>query len=173
MREGTGEVEVPVAPREAFAYLADPRHAPRWFAGVEVVDAPQGPIAMGVTWRFIQTQSGGRASPTRMALYEPPTRFVWRTARRWPATNLTWEVNCLPVTENPRATLLRLTIRIEPGPLGWLSVLAASAFRSSVIADRAQRAVERARDVLVASSPTPRGPSIARPPRRRQSRRNQ
>ena len=40
MREGSGEVEAPVAPHVAFAYLADPRHAPRWFAGVEVADAP-------------------------------------------------------------------------------------------------------------------------------------
>ena len=35
MREGSGEVEAPVAPHVAFTYLADPRHAPRWFAGVE------------------------------------------------------------------------------------------------------------------------------------------
>jgi uncharacterized protein YndB with AHSA1/START domain len=161
MREGSGEVEAPVAPHVAFAYLADPRHAPRWFAGVEVKDAPAGSLAAGSHWTFIQTQSGGRPSPTRMAVYEPPERFVWRTERRWPATNLAWEMRCLPVAENPRATLLRLTIRIEPGPLGWLTTLAASAFRSDVIAERAQRAVERARDILVASSPA------SRPPRRR------
>jgi uncharacterized protein YndB with AHSA1/START domain len=153
MREGSGEIEAPVAPHEAFAYLSDPRHAPRWFAGVEVADAPTGPLATGATWTFIQTQSGGRASRTRMALYEPPTRFIWRTARRWPATNLTWELRCLPVADNPRATLLRLTIRIDPGPLGWFSALAASALRGDVIAERAQRAVDRARDALIASSP--------------------
>ena len=44
MREGSGEVEAPVAPHVAFAYLADPRHAPRWFAGVEVADVPTGSI---------------------------------------------------------------------------------------------------------------------------------
>ncbi len=158
MREGTGEIEAPVAPHVAFAYLADPRHAPRWFAGVEVADAPAGPLAAGAQWDFVQTQSGGRKSPTRMAVYEPPERFVWRTARRWPATNLTWELRCLPVAEDPRATLLRLTIRIEPGPLGWLTTLLASAFRSEVIAERAQRAVERARDVLIATSPAQRPP---------------
>jgi len=161
MREGLGEVEAPVAPHVAFAYLADPRHAPRWFAGVEVKDAPTGSLSAGARWTFIQTQSGGRPSPTHMAVYEPPERFLWRTMRRWPATNLAWEMRCLPVAENPRATLLRLTIRIEPGPLGWLTTLAASVFRSDVIAERAQRAVERARDILVASSPAPR------PPRRR------
>jgi hypothetical protein len=91
-----------------------------------------------------------------MAVYEPPERFVWRTARHWPATNLTWEMRCLPVAENPRATRLRLTIRIEPGAFGWLSALAASAIRGDVIAERAQRAVERARDVLIASSPATR-----------------
>ena len=90
-----------------------------------------------------------------MAVYEPPEHFVWRTARRWPATNLVWEMRCLPVEENPRATLLRLTIRIEPGPLGWLSALAASVMRGDVIAERAQRAVERAREALIATSPAP------------------
>jgi hypothetical protein len=156
MREGSGEIEAPVAPHVAFTYLADPRRAPRWFAGVEVVDAPDGPLAAGSRWTFIQTQSGGRKSPTRMEVYEPPTRFVWRTARRWPATNLAWEMRCLPVEENPRATLLRLTIRVEPGPLGWLSALAAGAFRGDVFSERAQRAVERARDILIATSPAPR-----------------
>jgi hypothetical protein len=67
-------------------------------------------------------------------------------------------MRCLPVADNPRATLLRLTIRIEPGPLGWLSMLAAGALRGEVIAERAQRAVERARDILIASSPAPRPP---------------
>ena len=156
MREGTGEVEVPVAPHVAFAYLVDPRHAPRWFAGVDVVDAPAGSLTAGARWTFIQTQSGGRKSPTRMAVYEPPSHFVWRTARRWPATNLAWEMRCLPVAENPRATVLRLTIRVEPGPLGWLSALAARAMRGDVFSERAQRAVERARDVLIATSPAPR-----------------
>ena len=155
MREGSGEIEAPVAPHVAFTYLADPRHAPRWFAGVEVVDAPDGPLVAGSRWTFIQAQSGNRASPTRMEAHEPPTRFVWRTTRRWPATNLAWEMRCLPVEENPRATLLRLTILIEPGPLGWLSALAASAMRGDVIAERAQRAVERARDALIATSPAP------------------
>jgi uncharacterized protein YndB with AHSA1/START domain len=155
MREGTGEIEAPVAPHVAFAYLADPRHAPRWFAGVEVADAPVGSLVAGSRWMFIQTQSGGRKSPTRMTVYEPPTRFIWRTMRRWPATNLAWEMRCLPVKENPRATLLRLTIRIEPGPLGWLSALAVGAMRGDVIVERAQRAVERARDALIATSPAP------------------
>src|SRR5690242_20373518 len=155
MREGAGEIEAPVAPQVAFAYLADPRHAPHWFAGVEVADAPVGSLAAGARWTFIQTQSVGRKSPTRMAVYEPPARFVWRTTLRWPATNLAWEMRCLPVEENPRATLLRLTIRIEPGPLGWLSALAVGAMRGDVIAERAQRAVERARDALIATSPAP------------------
>jgi len=166
MREGSGEVEAPVAPHVAFAYLADPRHAPRWFAGVEVADAPVGPLTAGSRWAFIQTQSGGRKSLTCMAVYEPPEHFVWRTTRRWPATNLAWEMHCLPVEENPRATLLRLTIRIEPGPLGWLSALAVGAMRGDVIAERAQRAVERARDALIATSPA------GRSPRRRDRRQN-
>ena len=60
MREGSGEVEAPVAPHVAFAYLADPRHAPRWFAGVEVADVPTGLLTTESHWTFIQTQSGGR-----------------------------------------------------------------------------------------------------------------
>src|SRR5262245_9422618 len=136
MREGSGEVEAPVAPQVAFAYLANPRHAPRWFAGVQVADATMGSLTVGAHWTCIQTQSGGRKSLTRLAVYEPPERFVWRTTRHWPTTNLSWEMRCLPVEENPRATLLRLTIRIEPGPLGWLSALAVSAMRGDVISER-------------------------------------
>jgi hypothetical protein len=76
-------------------------------------------------------------------------------------------MRCLPVEENPRATLLRLMIRIEPGPLGWLSALAASVMRGDVITERAQRAVERAREALIATSPASPSRQQGRRDRRR------
>jgi uncharacterized protein YndB with AHSA1/START domain len=155
MREGSGETTVAVAPGTAFAYLADPRHAPEWFAGVELQGALEGLPRAGMTWSFVQTQRGGRIVPARMAVYAPPERFVWRTTQRWPRTNLAWELRCAPV-EDPDtaggapATWVHLTIHIEPGPLGWLSLLAALPFQRGEIAERAQRAVDRAREALLA-----------------------
>ena len=147
-REGTGETTVAVAPAAAFAYLADPRRAPEWFAGVQFAERPEGEPRAGMRWRFVQVRSGNRIVPVRMAVYEPPTRFVLRTAHRWPRTNLRWEMRCEPATDGEGGTLLRMTIGIEPGPMGWLSLwLAKPAFRPDP-AMQAQRAVERARDAI-------------------------
>lgn len=146
MREGTGEATVTVAPAVAFAYLADPRHAPEWFAGVQFADEPEGEPRAGMRWRFIQVRSGARVVPVRMQVYEPPTRFVWRTTHIWPRTNLRWEMRCEPA---PGGTRLRMTIGIEPGPAGWLALwLAKPAFRPDP-AMQARRAVERAREALL------------------------
>ena len=41
-------------------------------------------------------------------------------------------------------TQLTFTIHIEPGPLGWLTLLAAAALSRGAVAHRAQRAVHRA-----------------------------
>lgn len=151
-REGTGETTVAVAPAVAFAYLADPRRAPEWFAGVQFAERPEGEPRAGMRWRFVQVRSGNRIVPVRMAVYEPPTRFVWRTTHRWPRTNLRWEMRCEPAPEGNAGevgALLRMTIGIEPGPMGWLSLwLAKPAFRPDP-AMQAQRAVERARDALL------------------------
>ena len=153
MREGTGEATVRVASAVAFAYLADPRRAPEWFAGVQFAERPEGEPRAGMRWRFIQVRSGNRIVPVRMEVYEPPTRFVWRTAHLWPRTNLRWEMRFEPVAdgedeEGGGGTRLRMTIGIEPGPMGWLSLwLAKPAFRPDP-AMQAQRAVERARDAI-------------------------
>src|SRR6185437_5905944 len=98
-REGTGEAAVAVAPTDAFAYLSNPLRAPEWFAGVQFAERPEGEPRAGMRWRFVQVRSGNRIVPVRMAVYEPPTRFVWRTTHRWPRTNLRWEMRCEPAPE--------------------------------------------------------------------------
>jgi uncharacterized protein YndB with AHSA1/START domain len=149
IREGSGEATVDMKPAVAFAYLTDPRNAPTWFAGVAFAQAPEGPPRAGMAWSFAQTQNGGRIVPARMLVYEPPSRFVWRTQHRWPRTNLVWELRCAPMDATGERTRLAFTIRIEPGPLGWLTLLAAAPFSRGAIARRAERAVERARAALM------------------------
>jgi uncharacterized protein YndB with AHSA1/START domain len=155
MPQGSGVATVAVAPAEAFAYLSNPLRAPEWFAGVQFAERPEGEPRAGMRWRFIQVRSGNRVVPMRMEVYEPPTRFAWRTTHLWPRTNLRWEMRCEPVAEGgdgeetEGGTRLRMTIGIEPGPMGWLALwLAKPAFRPDP-AMQAQRAVERARDALL------------------------
>src|SRR5512146_3245563 len=76
MREGTGEARVAVAPEAVVAYLADPRHAPEWFAGVEFTEQLEEAPRAGMTWRFVQVRSGNRVVPVRMEVYDPPMHFV-------------------------------------------------------------------------------------------------
>ena len=181
MRAGTGEATVAVAPDAAFAYLADPRHTQEWFAGARLVEPPEGAPHAGMTWRFVQVRSDNRVVPVRMAVYEPPTRFVWRTTLRWPRTNLRWEMRCEPETPSPpltpspqgegksvNGTLLRMTISIEPGPVGWLGLYLSPRLYRPDPAMQAQRAVERARDALEehAAPPSPRRSSAKRGRRR-------
>ncbi len=150
LREGTGAARVAVRPAATFAYLADPRNAPEWFAGAAFAQAPEGPPRQGMTWSVVQRQSSGRVAPVAMSVYEPPSRFVWRTQLRWPRTNLVWEMRCAPTEDE--GTGLTFTIRIEPGPLGWLTLLAAAPFSRGAVARRAQRAVDRACAALLERS---------------------
>lgn len=157
MREGTGQATVDIGPAAAFTYLADPRNAPEWFAGVALDGAPTGPLREGMTWRFVQRLRGGRVVPVRMDAYAFPSRFVWRTQFRWPRTNLAWEMRCEPlVAPNgepapaAQASRLTFTIRIEPGPLGWPALALGAWLSPQSLGQRAQRAVESAREVLLA-----------------------
>jgi uncharacterized protein YndB with AHSA1/START domain len=151
MREGTGEAAVAAPPEVAFAYLADPRNAQQWFAGAALAEQPEGAPHAGMRWRFVQARSK-RIVPVRMEVYEPPSHFVWRTSLHWPRTNLRWEMRCEPLAGGEGRTRLRMTIGIEPGPMGWLALwLAKPAFRPDP-AMQAQRAVERARDALLEQS---------------------
>lgn len=173
MREGTGEAIVAVTPEVAFAYLADPRHAPEWFAGVQFTEQPEGAPHMGMRWRFVQVRSGHRVVPVRMATFDPPSHFVWRTALLWPRTNLRWEMRIEPAINGGDGTRLRMTIGIEPGPMGSLSLwLTKPAFRPDP-AIQAQRAVERARDALMErATKHAAGPSPARKPADKRAKRH-
>jgi uncharacterized protein YndB with AHSA1/START domain len=145
---GTGEATAEVPPAAAFAYLADPRNAPQWFAGATFAEEPEGQPREGMAWSFRQTRSA-RVVPVHMSVYEPPSRFVWRTQLGWPRTNLVWEMRCDPVGKKGARTRLAFTIRIEPGPLGWPALLAAAPFSRGDVARRAERAVDRAREALL------------------------
>src|SRR5579864_3525000 len=126
MLHGTGTAHTRVGAHAAFTYLADPRHAPEWFANVAVEAMESGPLRPGQTWRFVQGRDGGKPGdrPIRMAQYEPPRRFIWETLLPRVGTNLVWEMVCEP--ESAGGTTLQMTVRWRPGPLGWLAVLAAS-----------------------------------------------
>jgi len=150
LREGTGVARVAVRSAAAFAYLANPRNAPQWFAGIAFAQAPEGPPRQGMRWSVVQTGRGGRVVPVAMPVYAPPSRFVWRTQLGWPRTNLAWEMRCDP--REGDGTRLIFTIRIEPGPLGWLTLLAAAALSREAVAQRAQRAVDRACAALLERS---------------------
>ncbi len=147
MPEGAGEAVVAVAVEAAFGYLADPRHAPEWFAGVELAEPPRGPLGPETTWRF--RQRSGRVVPVHMAAYELPRRFVWQTTYPPLRSNLRWSMECLPVEDEPSQTLLRLTIRLDPGPLGWLTLLLTFGRSERTLAARAQEAAEHARAALL------------------------
>jgi len=89
----------------------------------------------------------------RMASYAPPVSFAWETTYGGWRDNLRWEVVCTPEQGKQAGVSVRMTIRIEPGPLGWL-ILGLTApfgrFRQGGLTRRAQRALERARDALIA-----------------------
>jgi uncharacterized protein YndB with AHSA1/START domain len=146
MPEGAGETVVAVSPAVAFRYLADPRHAPEWFAGVALAAPPQGPLSQETTWRF--TQGSGRVVPVRMAAYEPPRLFAWQTTHASLRSNLRWTLECLPAKNQPVHTLLRMTIRLDPGLLGRLVLLLTFGRAERTLTARAQAAAERARDAL-------------------------
>lgn len=150
MPEGSGEAIVAASPQAAFRYLADPRHAFEWFAGVTLAEPPQGPLGSQMTWRF--RQRDGHVIPLRMAEYEPPRRFAWQTTYLPLRSNLRWTMECLAAENEPSQTLLRMTIRLDPGPLGRLTLLLAFGHSEETLTARAQDAAERARDALLESA---------------------
>lgn len=154
-RTGSGETVVPGRPVDVFTYLADPRNAAEWFAGVALEEAPSGPAREGMTWRFVPRGRRGRAVPVRMQVYEFASRFVWRTQFIWPRTNLVWEMRCEPErpaeeSSNATRTRLRFSITIEPGPLGWLTFVLGAWLSPYGLDRRAQGGADRARDLLEA-----------------------
>lgn len=176
MLSGEGSAHTRVSCAVAFAYLADPRHAPEWFAHVNVQGLEPGPPRLGQTWTFSGSGGAGKPQPVHLAVYDPPHCFVWRTQLpRW-RTNIVWTVTCAPAPEG--GTLLALTTRWQPGLAGWppalLAALLAAVITRGSLRDRAQRTVEHARDAVEEAypAPGPRGPTTPGPTdRRRRSRR--
>ena len=218
LREGRGVTTAPVTVAVAFAFLADPRNAPEWFAPVtfawaEPGDAPpqtalpSSRVAssaivtrLGATWRFLPNSPARRgwvtgrrraAIPMRMATYEPPTSFAWETTYPTSRDNLRWEITCVPASsdaadgtdaattattaepdramDSPPAqttqhTTIHMSLRIQPGPLGWVSLLVVAPFTRGGLDRRAQRALDRTRETLAARAELAAQPRPPRPP---------
>lgn len=165
--EGSGAAEVAVPPARAFAYLADPRHAPEWFAGAAFASAPEGAPRLGQSWSFARTRGTRRVLPVAIAAFEPPRHFLWQTTLGPRRDNNAWEVECTPaaagVSGASDATRLTITIRLMPGPLGWLSILLYRPLVRAALRERAQRAANRARDALLARAASSSSSPPARP----------
>jgi len=154
-------VEVALPPAAAFAYLADPRHAPDWFAGAAFAVPPEGVPRLGQSWSFARTRGTRRVLPVAVAAFEPPRRFLWQTTLGSRRDNNAWEVECVPAAAG--ATRLTVTIRLIPGPLGWLSILLYRPLVRGALRERARRAAARARDALLARAAAPPPSAHPRP----------
>lgn len=162
MLQWTGTAHTRVSPAAAFAYLADPQHAPEWFARVAVEDLAPGPPHVGQRWRFVERGRRGtpRAKPVRMSVYDASC-FTWETRLSRGRTNLVWDVECVPDPDG--GTTIVLSLRWRPGLLDWPVTLAGAILGGRALAERAQRTVERARDAVEAAYPAPgAGPASAR-----------
>lgn len=179
MREGSAEVVIACAAEQAFAWLADPRHAGEWFASVALPAAPEQPLRAGTAWRFSMTRQRGKSIPMRLAVYEPPRQFTWETTYPTWRDNLQWEFALTPEqgvqesADSAPAVRLRMTIRQRPGPVGWVALTLASALarlgmaHKANMAARAERAAQRAREALEAAPPPRASGSERRGDRRR------
>lgn len=178
MRAGQGSAVAVVPAEAAFAWLADPRHADQWFAGVALAAPPEGTLRAGSRWRFGEVRGVRGEVHVRMAAYEPPQRFRWETVRRWPADNLAWEVRLAVV--DTEQTRIEVEVRQMPGPLAALATVLVARRMQRALDTQAQRAAERAAEAAQASAATARRPGRGRasasghvetPPRRRKRRR--
>jgi hypothetical protein len=153
MLRGTGSAPTNVPPATVIAYLADPRHAARWFGNVTAEGLVDTVPRSGLTWRFAgndppsprsdATRSGRHQSrQMRMAAYVPGRGFAWESALgRW-RTNIRWEVTCSPAADV--GNIITLDVRWRPSPLGWILVALAALLAPMTLARRAQRTAERA-----------------------------
>jgi len=165
MPAGAAELLVDVAPETAFAYLADPRNAHAWFSAADLAVAPEGQPRQGMTWTVVQTAETRRPVPTRMTVYEPPRRFAWSTELGPLTVNWAWQLECRPAPDgDPAATLLHLTIHLRPGIQAPITLFFARSMRRTLDL-RAGRALERARDALIAQANRPHGTTPRKPSR--------
>jgi hypothetical protein len=167
MPAGAADLLVAVAPAAAFAFLADPRNTGAWFSAAAFAVAPQGQPRPGMTWTVARTAETRRPVPTRMTVYEPPRRFAWSTELGPLTVNWTWQLECRPTPDgDPTATLLHLTIHLRPGIQAPITLFFARSMRRTLEA-RAGRALERARDALIARANRSRGTTPRKPSRNR------
>lgn len=163
MLQWTGTAHTRVSPAAAFAYLADPHHAPAWFARVASEDLAPGPPRVGQRWRFVERGQRGTpsAKPVRMVVFDAPLRFVWETQLPRGRTNIVWDVECAPDLEG--GTTLTLSWRWRPGLLDWPVTLAGAILGRRRLVEQTQGTVEQARDAVEAAYPTPgAGPASTR-----------
>jgi hypothetical protein len=172
--EGTGEAVAKVEVAAAFAFLADPYNGRLWFASAGPLEPPGQTIAPGLTWHLPKTKQTRRVLPLKMVTYQPPECFAWATQLGGLSTNHIWEVRLRPGPESGTTTI-SMALRLRPGPVGRLGALIAPAALRRTLATRAQRAVDRACEVLEAQEHVSRHGRIQRmrsggklPKRRRQ-----
>jgi hypothetical protein len=169
--EGTGEAVAKVEVATAFAFLADPYNGRLWFASAGPLEPPGQPIAAGLTWHLEKTRQTRRVLSLKMVTYQPPECFVWTTQLGGLATNHVWEVHLRPGPESGTTTV-SMALRLRPGPIGWFSALIAPAGLRRTLSTRAQRAVDRACEVMEAQEQVSRhSRTESRPPGSKLSRR--
>lgn len=176
--EGMGEATVEATPAAAFAFLSDPRNAGLWFAGSGFAQPPEGAPRAGMIWRFERMRGARGPVTATMSAFEPPERFVWETRVGILGVNNVWELRfeqALVDSGSPDVparpgTIITMTIRLRPRPLGWLSILPALPLLRGQLPARAQRAADRAAEAVQAhtrSSARKRLPSHSNPRRER------
>jgi hypothetical protein len=169
MPAGAAELLVEVPAEAAFTFLADPRNAGEWFSAAGFASPPEGKLRQDMTWTVAQTAETRRPVPTRMTIYEPPSRFAWATVLGPLTVNWTWQLECRPAPDaDPSATLLHLTIRLRPGIQAPITLIFGRSMRRTLDI-RAARALERAHDALIAPAARSRStpPSSSTRKRRR------
>lgn len=114
-------VGLPAAPRDAFDYLADPRHRPHWQSSLRAVQLlDEGPPRVGMRW-VDRTAVGARPRLEIVEMTPPGTdRGVgtWTEAGTWHGLRVRLRLVFTPVLDRTR-TRLEVHLRLE-STRGWL-----------------------------------------------------
>lgn len=101
------------APRDVFAYLADPARDPEWIGGLIEVHPPAGPLAVGTQVERVAGFMGRRIEYVlEVVALEPGRRIAMRSIRAPFPMRVTYAV----APEDPSGSTVSL--RVEGGPGG-------------------------------------------------------
>jgi hypothetical protein len=136
-------VEIHCAPTDAYAFVADARHMPRWYEAVErVVElTPASPTNAG-TYRVTRSLPGGRVD--NVVEVEPIGGHAVRYESREGPTPFRYLYAIDAVDDGTRITLdADISSAGLPGPLAWLDGVATQAFKRGM-----QHNLERLQQLL-------------------------